>query len=163
MLLKWKPGQSQCLPRGEFVTLSVTAVNAVKYEWICNGVTVRCDADYCFRVDPSTCGVYKCLVHNRHGTVETPPISISMSDEPTSSSVIEAWYETTYRVGITPGPSTGECGQPHTALPTKSFYEILLGSNGCIAGPSVQKMVLKSKWNPLLYCANHVYSGHLTL
>ena len=145
MLLKWKPGQSQRLPRGEFVTLSVTAVNAVKYEWICNGVTVRCDADYCFRVDPSTCGVYKCLVHNRHGTVETPPISISMSDEPTSSSVTEAWYEATYRVGITPGPSTGECGQPHTAVPTKSFYEILLGSNGCIADPSVQKMVLKSK------------------
>ena len=60
-------------------------------------MTVGCDADNYLRVDPNTCGVYRCLVHNGHGTVETPPIRIYMSDEPTSSSVTEALCETRYR------------------------------------------------------------------
>ena len=94
------------------MTFSVRAFNADRYNWLLDGVSVSPDTNYRIRVAPSTCGVYQCLVRNRHGCVWTPPINISMSDERTSSAVTEASYETRYKVGVTPGPSTaiGECG-----------------------------------------------------
>ena len=112
MLTKWEPGQPQCLPRGESVTFSVTVFNANRYDWLFNGVPVSPNTTYRIQVAPNTCGVYQCSVCNSHGCVWTPPIPISMSDEPTSSSITEASCETMYRVGVTPGPSTsvGECG-----------------------------------------------------
>ena len=111
MLLKWGQGQPQCLCRGEFVRFFVKALNADRYEWIFNGASIGSASTYNFQVAPSTCGVYKCLVHNRHSTVATPPTRISMSDEPTGCSVTECMYETRFSVGIIPRPSTaiGEC------------------------------------------------------
>ena len=113
LLQKWSQGPSASLPRGESVSLSVLACNADSFNWLCNGVPVGCPNEpyYRFTVDPSTCGDYRCSVGNRHGSVQTPPTAISMSDEPTSYSVTNAILETTYNLGITPRPSTslGEC------------------------------------------------------
>ena len=117
MLLSWSPGPSWSLPRGEYVTLSVTACNADRFNWICNRsrseVPFVCHSgsSYRFPVDPSTCGVYQCSVGNRHSWVQTPPTEISMSDEAASSSSTEAMYGTTYKVAGTPEPYTslGEC------------------------------------------------------
>ena len=120
MLLSWSPGPSLSLPRGEYVTLSVTACNADRFNWLCNrsrfGVPFVCHSgsSYRFPVDPSTCGVYQCSVGNRHGWVQTPPTEISMSDEPTSSSITEVSYEMAYNVDLPHEPSTSlaECATP---------------------------------------------------
>ena len=118
MLLSWSPGPSLSLPRGEYVTLSVIACNANRFNWLCNrsGVLTSCHSGsrYRFPVDPSTCGVYRCSVHNRHGCVQTPPTEILVSDEPTSYSSTEASYEMTYNVGLPHKPSTSlaECATP---------------------------------------------------
>lgn len=112
-LLTWRPGQTLCLPCGESVTLSVTALNAKRYEWILNEEAVASDDSHNIQVDRDKCGVYKCLVHNEHGSVHTPPIHISMSDDHSSSSLTAAVLKMTFTVDIIPGPSTssGECVQ----------------------------------------------------